>query len=62
MAARKGYNEMNIVTKWRIERFCKKIPQLLKDLLAGLTGGIIGFLVVILMVLGGIYLYDRFNQ
>ena len=57
----KGYNEMNSVTKWRIKSFCKKIPQLLMALLAGFTGGIIGFLVVVLTVLGGIYLYDKFK-
>lgn len=52
---------MDIVTKWRIRSYVKRIPQALVDLSAGLIGGIIGFVLVVLIVVGAGFIYNRWN-
>ena len=52
---------MDVVRKWRIRRFIKRIPQALTDMFAGLIGGIIGFVLVVLVVVGAGFIYNRWN-
>jgi hypothetical protein len=52
---------MDAVRKWRIRRVIKRIPQALTDMSAGLIGGIIGFVLVVLVVVGAGFIYNRWN-
>lgn len=57
----KRENTVDFVTKWRIRNYAKRIPQALTDMSAGLIGGIIGFLLVVLVVVGAGFIYNRWN-
>ena len=52
---------MDVVTKWRIRSFAKRIPQKLTDIFAGSIGGIIGVGLVVLIVIGAGFIYNRWN-